>query len=97
MRLNPLTTPLPKRPLAWATLFDGYTRAKLHEPSADGPRVPTVLTIPEACAALRISKWMLYQLIRSRQLGTIKIGSRRVVPLASIQALLDRLQEEEVT
>jgi len=56
-----------------------------------------MLTIQEACAALRISKWTLYQLIRSRQLVTIKIGSRRVVPAAAIQALIDRLQDEEAT
>jgi excisionase family DNA binding protein len=94
MRLNPLTIP-PNPPLAWATLVHGYTRAKPHEPSSDSKVVPTVLTIQEACAALRISKWTLYQLIRSRQLVTIKIGSRRVVPLAAIQALIERLQAEE--
>ena len=95
MRLSPLTI-LPKPPLAWPTLFRGYTRAKPNTPSPDSKAVPTVLTIQEACAALRISKWTLYQLIRSRQLATIKIGSRRVVSAAAIQALLDRLQEEEV-
>jgi excisionase family DNA binding protein len=96
MRLNPLTIqPMP--PLAWATVFHGYTRTKPNEPNSDSTAVPTMLTIQEACAALRVSKWTIYQLIRSRQLATIKIGSRRVVPLAAIQALLKRLQEEEVT
>jgi hypothetical protein len=44
---------------------------------------------------LRISKWSLYELIRSRQLETVKIGSRRVVPVAAVHALLDRLRGEE--
>jgi len=88
----PHATPSPWR---WA-LSRSYTRAKPIEADYSNGEVPSVLTIQEACAALRISKWMLYQLIRSRQLMTIKIGSRRVVPATAIQALLDRLQEEEV-
>ena len=55
---------------------------------------PIVLTVPEASNMLRVSKWTLYQLIRSRQLDTIKIGRRRVVPVAAIQAYVDRLQAE---
>jgi hypothetical protein len=34
---------------------------------------------------------MLYQLIRSNQLHTIKIGSRRLIPASSIHLLLDQL------
>lgn len=88
---RPNTTPSPWQ---WA-LSRGYTRAKPAEPDYGNGTVPSVLTIQEACSALRISKWMLYQLIRSRQLATIKIGSRRVVTLVAIQALLDRLRDEE--
>ena len=74
----------------------GYTRAKPIEPNYNnGTVIPSVLSIREACTALRISKWTLYQLIRSHQLATIKIGSRRVVPLAAIQTLIDRLRDEE--
>lgn len=82
-------------------LYRGYTRTKAGDqrpaPVANnfGNAAPTVLTIPEACAALKVSKWTIYQLIRSRQLGTMKIGSRRVVPLAAIEALIERLQAEE--
>jgi len=88
--LYPLAMPSLSR---WAP-FRGYTRAKPTEPGYGNGTVPSVLTIQETCAVLRISKWTLYQLIRSRQLVTIKIGSRRVVPAAAIQALIDRLQEE---
>ncbi|MGH8902638.1 MAG: helix-turn-helix domain-containing protein [Egibacteraceae bacterium] len=76
-------------------LFHGYTRLKPMESGYEPDTVPAVLTVPEACAVLRISKWTLYQLIRSRQLITIKIGSRRVVPVTAIRALLERLSDEE--
>ncbi|MBX7268828.1 helix-turn-helix domain-containing protein [Micromonospora sp. Llam7] len=56
--------------------------------------MPAVLTIHEACAMLKISKWTLYRLIHARQLKTIKIGSRRVVPVESVRLLIDRLSED---
>lgn len=56
---------------------------------------PVVLTVPEACAMLRISRWTLYELIRSRQLETVKIGSRRVVPVSAVRVFIDRLRGEE--
>src|SRR5690349_17057902 len=43
------------------------------------PSVGAVLTAREACDYLRISKWTLYRLIRSGQIKTMKIGSRRLV------------------
>ncbi|MEU2869787.1 helix-turn-helix domain-containing protein [Streptomyces olivoreticuli] len=56
---------------------------------------PVLLTVPEAATRLRVSKWSLYQLIRSRQLETIRIGSRRFVPLTAVHALVERLRAEE--
>lgn len=64
------------------------------EATATPERPEALLTVPEACAALRVSKWTLYQLIRRRQLSTIKIGARRCVPVASVQALIERLRAE---
>ena len=52
-----------------------------------------LLTVPEACAVLRISRWMLYRLIQTRQLNTVKLGRRRLVPAAEVRALLDRLSQ----
>jgi excisionase family DNA binding protein len=40
----------------------------------------TLFTIDEAAAQLRVSRWSVYNLIRSGQLQTIKIGRRRLVP-----------------
>jgi excisionase family DNA binding protein len=53
-----------------------------------------LLTVPEAAARLRISKWMLYNLIRSRRLRTIKIGDRRLVPVAALRSFLAALEDE---
>jgi len=53
-----------------------------------------VLTVPEAAQRLRISKWMLYNLIRSRQLRTVKIGSRRLIRVSTITAYLASLEDE---
>jgi excisionase family DNA binding protein len=53
-----------------------------------------LLTVPEAAARLRISKWMLYNLIRSGQLRSIKIGARRLVPVDAIDGMLAELIDE---
>ena len=52
-----------------------------------------LLTVPEAAERLRISKWMLYNLIRSRRLRTVKIGSRRLVRVSAITEYLAALEE----
>ena len=46
-----------------------------------GADVPPVLCgVEEAAAALRLSRSVLYELIRSRELRTVKQGRRRLVP-----------------
>ena len=52
-----------------------------------------LLTVTEAAGRLRISKWLLYNLIRSRRLRSIQIGDRRLIPVAAIRAFLDELEE----
>lgn len=53
-----------------------------------------LLTVPEAAERLRISKWLLYNLIRSRRLRTVKIGDRRLVPVSALREFVVELQEE---
>ncbi|GII67355.1 hypothetical protein Skr01_74400 [Sphaerisporangium krabiense] len=51
-----------------------------------------VLTLDEAAERLRISRWILYTLIHSNQLKTIKIGRRRLVPVDSLVECIDSLK-----
>jgi excisionase family DNA binding protein len=52
-----------------------------------------LLTVPEAAERLRVSKWMVYNLIRSRSLRTVKIGDRRLVPVGALRDFLAQLEE----
>jgi excisionase family DNA binding protein len=47
-----------------------------------------VFSIQEAALACGLSRATIYRLIASGQLKTIKIGARRLVPIAAIDALL---------
>ena len=55
------------------------------------PGPPALLTVTEACEALRISRWMFYRLVQQRQLHTVKIGTRRLVAPAAIQEFINSL------
>jgi excisionase family DNA binding protein len=54
-----------------------------------------LLTVAEACASLRISRWMLYRLIHARRLKTVKIGSARRVPAAALHEFVEDLRGHE--
>ena len=56
----------------------------------------TLLTIEEARAILRISRWSLYQLINHGRLKTVRIGRRRLIAAEDMRALLDKLRDEGV-
>ena len=45
---------------------------------------PVTYSVDEAAQALRLSRDMIYQLIRSGRLRTIKVGRRRLVPVAAL-------------
>jgi excisionase family DNA binding protein len=60
-----------------------------------GKHAPKVLTVKEAARALRVSKWTVYQLIRTGQLTTFKIGRSRRVPAAAVHDLIAQLSAEE--
>lgn len=47
-----------------------------------------LLTVPEACGRLRISRWSFYQLIHQRQIETLTIGRRRLVLTAEIDRFI---------
>ncbi len=48
------------------------------------------LSIKEAAEACGLSRATMYRLLNDGKLTTIKVGARRLVPVTSIDALLDR-------
>jgi excisionase family DNA binding protein len=50
-----------------------------------------LLTVEEAADWLRVSRWSVYNLIRSSQLRTIKIGRRRLVTRAALAECVELL------
>jgi excisionase family DNA binding protein len=53
-----------------------------------------LLTTTEAASRLGIGRSTLYDLIRSNRLRTVKIGSRRLVPLAALDDVVALLVAE---
>jgi excisionase family DNA binding protein len=55
--------------------------------------VPAVLYgVEEAAVALRLSRSVLYELIRSGRLRTVKQGRRRLVPVAALAEYVASLE-----
>jgi excisionase family DNA binding protein len=50
-------------------------------------------TVEETAAILKISRWKVFELIRTNQLRSVKIGGSRRIPLRSIEDYIDRLME----
>ena len=60
--------------------------------SESRPAVPAVLyDVDEAAEALRLSRSVLYELIRSGRLRTVKQGRRRLVPVSALAEYVDSL------
>jgi excisionase family DNA binding protein len=62
--------------------------ARLHEAEQD------LLTVKQACRRLMISRATLYKLMDSGKLSSIKIGTRRLIPMRAIPQLIDLLEQE---
>ncbi|GAB6938181.1 helix-turn-helix domain-containing protein [Isoptericola variabilis] len=52
---------------------------------------PVLCDVNAACKALGIHRTILYELIRCGALRTVKIGTRRLVPVAALQEYADSL------
>ena len=56
-----------------------------------------LLTVPQAMAVLKVSRWTLYNLIRSGELASITVGIRcRRIPAAALNDYVTRLCEEDL-
>ncbi|WP_329592589.1 helix-turn-helix domain-containing protein [Streptomyces sp. NBC_01362] len=58
------------------------------------PTTHRTLTVPEVMDALALSRFKVYDLIRSRQLKSIKIGRCRRVPADALQAFINHQLED---
>jgi excisionase family DNA binding protein len=56
---------------------------------------PELLTVAEACASLRISRWTFYRLVQGGDLKTVKIGSARRVPVTALREFVENLRHSE--
>ena len=54
---------------------------------------PVMYRVEEAATALRLSRSLLYELIRSGRLRTVKVGSRRLVPVEALAECVTMLQD----
>ena len=53
---------------------------------------PLLYDVQEAATALRLSRSVIYELIRSGQLRTVKQGRRRLVPVAALVEYVSSLE-----
>lgn len=53
-----------------------------------------LLTVPEVMAAMALSRWKVYDLIRSGQLESIKVGRGRRIPLDAVDAYVTEQRRE---
>jgi excisionase family DNA binding protein len=62
-------------------------------PATNGSRTePLVYTIPEAAAALRISRTKLYELLDSQEIESIHIGRSRKIPAEALRTYVEGLR-----
>ena len=55
-----------------------------------------VYTVEEAAQVLKIGRWKIFDLIRTKQLRSVKIGGLRRIPGSAIEEYIARLMEEVV-
>jgi len=63
-------------------------RSTLSKPGADLP--PITLRISDACRVTGIGRSKFYELIKAGEIAVIKVGAITLVPMTSIDALLQR-------
>ena len=51
-----------------------------------------MLSVNEVAVKLRISRWTVHRLLREGRLGSVKIGSRRLVPRRSLEEFEKHLE-----
>ena len=58
-----------------------------------GPQDFQLLTVSEAAGKLRVSRYMIGVLVKSRELKSIKIGTRRLIALSDLNDYVNRRRD----
>ncbi|MER7820305.1 helix-turn-helix domain-containing protein [Streptomyces sp. NPDC096153] len=58
------------------------------------PPTHTALTVPEVMEALKLSRFTVYNLIRSRELPSILVGRSRRIPADALRTFMETKLEE---
>lgn len=75
-------------------LFDGDTGPA---PLRDQTSIrPITVRIPDAAKMLGLSRSRIYELITSGDIEVIKLGRATLVPVAGLEALIERLKREQL-
>lgn len=76
------------------SLLDGDTGPA---PSRDPTSIrPITVRIPDAAKMLGLSRSRIYELITSGDIEVIKLGRATLVPVAGLEALIERLKREQL-
>ena len=62
--------------------------------SALSPVQPILYGVDEAATALRLSRSLIYELIRSGRLRSVKQGRRRLVPVSALEEYVASLESQ---
>lgn len=54
-----------------------------------------LISVEEFCRITNTGRTRAYQLIRERQVKSVKLGARRLIVYASVEALVERLNTEQ--
>jgi excisionase family DNA binding protein len=73
-----------------STIRPEVTGRRSSAAAADVEGEHRVVTVYEAAKTLRISRGAAYEAIRRREIPTIRIGRRLLVPVAALERMLDR-------
>lgn len=86
-------------PPDWAGTAEDTTHAPVNSTSEAADAAKLLVSVEEACVLLSVRRTTLYALLRGRRgqarLLSVKLGSRRLIPLAALQAFVSELMEQE--
>lgn len=58
-------------------------------------RVKLAYSVDEACSATSLGRTAVFDLLRRGEIASVKVGRRRLIPAASLDAYLGRLVAEQ--